>query len=160
MRELLSDRFRLIRFLSLGGLAAGWMLPPAGFSFSICIFYNLTGLPCPACGLTRSVSHIVQGDFLHSLIYHPAGVLVAAVMLLFVLSFFFKNSSAFYYRFEKYLIRFFYAAAGVVFIFGAVRAYMIVYEPEAAEIYFYTFHEKNIYFYFKEMIFHLLKARS
>jgi hypothetical protein len=43
---------------------------------SLCTFKNLTGLPCPGCGLVRSVTAIVHGDIAGSLAYHRLGWLV------------------------------------------------------------------------------------
>ena len=42
----------------------------------ICPFRNLTNLPCPLCGLTRSALSFFQGDFHASLLWHPLGPLV------------------------------------------------------------------------------------
>lgn len=40
-----------------------------------CIFKNLTGLPCPGCGLTRSMSSAMHGDVIMSFTYHRLGLL-------------------------------------------------------------------------------------
>lgn len=40
-----------------------------------CSFKNLTGLPCPGCGLTRSIVSGMHGDFRGSLTYHRLGLL-------------------------------------------------------------------------------------
>lgn len=52
-------------------------LPP------LCIFRNLTGLPCPGCGITRSVVCCAHGHWSDALRYHPLGpaVLIALVSL-------------------------------------------------------------------------------
>jgi len=42
----------------------------------ICPFRNLTGLPCPLCGMTRSMLCFFQGDWHASLLWHPLGPLV------------------------------------------------------------------------------------
>lgn len=42
----------------------------------ICPFRHLTGLPCPLCGMTRSVLCFFQGDWHASLLWHPLGPLV------------------------------------------------------------------------------------
>ena len=36
-----------------------------------CAVYHVLGVPCPACGLTRSFIHLVQGDIAQSIWYHP-----------------------------------------------------------------------------------------
>lgn len=43
---------------------------------SICIFYNLTGIPCPSCGMTRAYLALFQGDFKEAFLYHPLFPLV------------------------------------------------------------------------------------
>lgn len=47
-----------------------------------CSFKNLTGLPCPGCGLTRSIVAGMHGEFKASLIYHRLGLLTLAYVLL------------------------------------------------------------------------------
>jgi hypothetical protein len=36
--------------------------PPAADYFTVCGFKNLTGLPCPGCGLTHSFCALAKGD--------------------------------------------------------------------------------------------------
>lgn len=43
---------------------------------SVCPFYNLTGLPCPGCGLTRAFVCLGHGRFGEALHWHPLGWLV------------------------------------------------------------------------------------
>jgi hypothetical protein len=50
-----------------------------------CVFYHVTGLPCPGCGLTRSCIALLHGDAVQSLRYHPFGpFLLAGILLLAV----------------------------------------------------------------------------
>ena len=69
-------------------LLGSFVMPAHGFSVSLCWFYNVTGLPCPGCGLTRSlacISHLEPGAALR---YHPFGVaLYALLVVLSVASF-------------------------------------------------------------------------
>lgn len=41
----------------------------------LCPLKNLSGLDCPSCGLTRSVSSLLHLEFSRSLSYHPLGAL-------------------------------------------------------------------------------------
>ena len=48
---------------------------------SFCPFYNLTGLPCPGCGLTRSFVCLGHGQWQASLHWHPLGWLIFLVLV-------------------------------------------------------------------------------
>ena len=50
-----------------------------------CPFRLSTGLPCPACGLTRSVVALVHGDLGASLYFHPLGLATVLVFVALVL---------------------------------------------------------------------------
>lgn len=69
----------------VSGLAFGAVLPPAWVMAGpqLCVFKLLAGLPCPGCGLTRSVVLALHGDLSGSLYFHPFGVLfvIAALVL-------------------------------------------------------------------------------
>lgn len=41
---------------------------------SLCPFKLLTGLPCPGCGITKSLVYLYQGDLVRSLYYHIFGL--------------------------------------------------------------------------------------
>jgi hypothetical protein len=51
----------------------------------LCPFRLLTGLPCPGCGLTRSVVCTLHGDLASAMMFHPLGPLVVAALALAVL---------------------------------------------------------------------------
>lgn len=38
---------------------------------SLCLFYNITGIPCPACGMTRSYINLFQGNINQAFWNHP-----------------------------------------------------------------------------------------
>ena len=68
--------------------AAGFLLPfpsstgrIAGLP-SVCLFYHLTGLPCPGCGLTRSFVCLSHGQWAEALHWHPLGPAIYFVFLL------------------------------------------------------------------------------
>ena len=66
---LLSAVFAASALLPLphGANAQIGTLPP------LCLFYHLTGLPCPGCGLTRSFVFLGHGHFYDALHWHPLG---------------------------------------------------------------------------------------
>jgi hypothetical protein len=41
----------------------------------ICVLKNTVGLPCPSCGTTRSVMHVVHGDLSNALLLNPFGII-------------------------------------------------------------------------------------
>jgi hypothetical protein len=47
-----------------------------------CVFYTLTGLPCPSCGMTTSFALLMHGDPGNSLRANAAGTLLAVCWLL------------------------------------------------------------------------------
>jgi hypothetical protein len=49
--------------------------------FPRCTFYDLTGVPCPSCGMTTSFALLVRGDVVNSLRANSVGTLLALVCL-------------------------------------------------------------------------------
>lgn len=58
------------------GVLAAWG-PPGDGALSICLTRRGLGLPCPGCGLTRGLAHLVQGNLAQALAMHPLAPLVA-----------------------------------------------------------------------------------
>jgi len=48
---------------------------------SLCMFQNLTGRPCPGCGMTRAVLRLAQGDVEGSLRMHPLGIVLVGLLV-------------------------------------------------------------------------------
>lgn len=68
-------------------LASVLFRPPAGEYFSVCGFKNLTGLPCPGCGLTHSFCALGKGEVTDALAFNLLGPpLFLALMLLWIRS--------------------------------------------------------------------------
>ncbi|MDX2175315.1 MAG: DUF2752 domain-containing protein [Candidatus Sumerlaeia bacterium] len=65
--------------MGLGGIVAAYVLPHVDLPFGACTFYTSTRLPCPGCGLTRSVSGIFHGDFALAWAFNPFGYVFAAL---------------------------------------------------------------------------------
>lgn len=71
-----------------------------------CLFKYATDLPCPSCGTTRSVLHLLHGDLSGALYWNPLGILTLVAMILFPLWILYDISSKkdhffqFYRRFE------------------------------------------------------------
>ncbi len=72
-----ATRLRAMGAAMLGIAAVRPMLPvEPGLP---CPLRTLTGVPCPLCGMTRSVTAAVHGHLAHSLVLNPGGIV--AVML-------------------------------------------------------------------------------
>ena len=52
---------------------------------SICLFHNLTGWPCPGCGLTRSWVSMAHGHFADAFVWHPLGPLLFSSALIYTI---------------------------------------------------------------------------
>lgn len=67
--------------LAVGLMAAAGVDPDRPLPFDVCAFKYLLGFPCPTCGLTRAMCHALHGDWAVSIGYHPAGILLAAALI-------------------------------------------------------------------------------
>jgi Protein of unknown function (DUF2752) len=52
------------------------------FPITTCMLKHVTNIPCPACGSTRSVLSILDGEFVAALHWNPFGILVLAIMVI------------------------------------------------------------------------------
>ena len=63
------------------GLLLATLSPPQGNGILVCWLKASTNLPCPGCGLTRSLSCGLRGMFFESWQYHPMGLLILGFFL-------------------------------------------------------------------------------
>lgn len=80
-----NDQFIYRSLMALAGstlLLARWLTPSANgfgtheqFGLPPCLFFKLTGIPCPSCGLTTSFAHSARLQFYQAFITQPFGVL-------------------------------------------------------------------------------------
>lgn len=64
----------------VAGLAAVLLsvLPlPSGRELSPCLYRQVTGMPCPGCGLTRAADRLADGDLAGAVAAHPLAPLLA-----------------------------------------------------------------------------------
>jgi hypothetical protein len=82
-----SKRLAIITFVGLGAMFAASLFynastaSPDGNYFTICMFKNITGLPCPGCGLTHSFCSISKGDLQSAFGYNQLGPLLFLFLL-------------------------------------------------------------------------------
>jgi hypothetical protein len=78
---------------------------------SVCLFKEVTGIPCPSCGTTRSLLLLMNGDFRASLMMNPLGLLLAAALVvipLWIAADVLRRSDSFFRRYvqmEQLLLR-------------------------------------------------------
>lgn len=66
---------------------------------TVCIFKQITTLPCPACGTTRSVITIANGEIAEAVMINPLGILAFLLLIispLWVFKDVVRNESSFY----------------------------------------------------------------
>lgn len=78
----------LTKITTLAGtfLTAAAVYPLIPHPDLICPLRATTGIPCPLCGMTTSVTATMRGDFGAALAANPAGVLAVAAMVVLLVS--------------------------------------------------------------------------
>jgi hypothetical protein len=109
------------------GLFLAVVTPPHGSGLSVCWFESATGLPCPGCGLTRSLSCGLRGMFPESWHYHPMGLFILALFIFTAAQSLlpqpFRAGLARKVQARAKTVNLFYLVFVTVFVsFGAVRA--------------------------------------
>lgn len=49
---------------------------------TVCMFKEVTGLPCPSCGTTRALLLLINGNIRESLLTNPFGLLLALALVI------------------------------------------------------------------------------
>ena len=62
------------------------------FNIRICPFYNIFGIPCPGCGLTRAVIEIFKLNFKRALEYNFLSYVILLLGLIYIVAFLFRKS--------------------------------------------------------------------
>ncbi|MBI2213207.1 MAG: DUF2752 domain-containing protein [Acidobacteria bacterium] len=55
-----------------------WLAALGPGETTICLFRHWTGVPCPGCGVTRSIAALVRGDVSRAFHLHPLAPIAAA----------------------------------------------------------------------------------
>ena len=64
------------------GIGIALLMPSNGVGVSLCGMYRIYQIPCPGCGMTRSVSHFFHLNFLESFIFNPFGIVFSILMMI------------------------------------------------------------------------------
>ena len=56
-------------------------LKPAGSDATLCVFRNVTGVPCPTCGSSRAALAVVQGRPLEAIGFNPLVTVAGALAI-------------------------------------------------------------------------------
>lgn len=87
MSSLVKD-WRIRHILGIGFILSGYAFililgtTIGNRHFTPCIFKNLTGLPCPGCGMGRATIAFFHGDLMQSFFINPAAIPFAIAMLI------------------------------------------------------------------------------
>lgn len=79
-------------------------LPNPQKHITICVFKNITGYPCGACGTTRALKYLFHLDFYNALIMNPLAYLVtigALISFVWLLVDVLRNRSTFFSFFNR-----------------------------------------------------------
>ncbi len=81
VRRLANPNIWRFRFPAAVALAVFWCLPYIGLPATLCPFHLLTGTACPLCGLSRSISALLQLDWWLSITLHPLGIVILILLI-------------------------------------------------------------------------------
>lgn len=75
----------LASLVGIGWLGIQWrqsLAAPVSAESGVCLFKTVTHIPCPSCGVTRSMVSVLQGDIAASIGWNPLGILVLGMMMI------------------------------------------------------------------------------
>jgi hypothetical protein len=132
-----SRRFTVFVLLALTGVFLASIILPLsdGDYFTICAFKNVTGFPCPGCGLTHSFCALARGRleraFEYNLLGPPVFVcfLVVWIRSACELAGWNKPALAFDHIANRFRLIKVFAVAFVIFGLGRI-VYLLIYSPE------------------------------
>jgi len=77
--------------------------------FTVCLFKNITGIPCPSCGITRSLIYLTEGNIRDAIYINPLGIVAAIALVTFpaliIIDILFKRNT--FFRFYQSMEKFF-----------------------------------------------------
>lgn len=130
---------RNFQILAMLLLPVYFILPAGDSHFTICPFFHLTGVPCPGCGMGRSLVHIFHLHFIEALYYNPFGFFVAAFQCYMIASFFFPSLIEFSEEQKRTVTLIQYTFAFSFILYGIIRIYSFTTGDPFLSQYFYDF---------------------
>lgn len=88
---------------------------------SFCPFKMLTGMPCPGCGMTKSLVSLYNGELMQSLHYHLFGPLLLAFMVLILFKLIYELFIG-----KEIMVKYFYSIRLAYIAFALLGCYHIV----------------------------------
>jgi hypothetical protein len=91
-------------------------------SVAFCFVKQVTNIPCPSCGSTRSIISITKGEFKEALGINPLGFVIALIMILSPIWIAYdvltkqKSLFQFYFKIDRYLKKPYYAVPLILLI--------------------------------------------
>ncbi|PHS36141.1 MAG: hypothetical protein COA82_02370 [Alkaliphilus sp.] len=99
-------------------------------SGTLCFSKNVTGIPCPGCGLTRAFESLIKGDVKSAFYYHPLFAFIPITAVLAVLLRFSKS--------EKIKKNVNYVLCFIIFLFVMLFLIrLVLYFPDIEPLNFY-----------------------
>jgi hypothetical protein len=130
---------KIFQFFAIAAIPILLLLPIPDNAFTICPFFHLTTLPCPFCGLGRSLIHIYHLDFIGAFYYNPLGYILFFAQMYLVVSLFSPSLLEFALKQSKSLVT---ISILLLFIsFGSLRIWLILQGDLDYSKYFYDFHQ-------------------
>jgi hypothetical protein len=110
---------------------------------SFCPFYNFTHLPCPGCGMTKAIQNLLLGRFDIALKNHLFSFVVFLIILIILLTFISKKIYKILDNFLK-KHKIIYLFLFLIFFYGIVRIFILIFMPDLYEHFFEKFEQKTI----------------
>ncbi|MBP7282951.1 MAG: DUF2752 domain-containing protein [Leptospiraceae bacterium] len=130
---------KLFQLISLFVIPILILLHIPNNAFTICPFFHLTDLPCPACGLGRSLIHIYHLDLMAALYFNPFGYVLVFLQWYLIVSLFIPRFLTLAVKHYKPL-KFLGASLIVSFLsFGLMRILLFLNNFPTYVQYFYDF---------------------
>lgn len=105
---MFQTRNRFYTFVSVGCLFAyallAWSFSTNTSGPTVCLFKQLTSLPCPSCGSTRAILELAHGNLLQAFLLNPIGIFLAGLLVvlpLWIGKDVLTGSHSFFIRFQQ-----------------------------------------------------------